>query len=236
MGFSDADLLAIVLTLKLASVVTVILLVIGIPIAWWLSQTRSSWKVPVSAIIALPLILPPTVIGFYLLLLMGPNGPVGAFTTFLGLGTLPFTFSGLVVASVIYSMPFVIQPIQNSMEAMGRRPMQVAATLRASPLNTFFTVVLPLAKPGIITASVLGFAHTVGEFGIVLMIGGNIPGVTKVISVQMYDHVEALEYQHAHLLAASLMVFSFLILLVLYLLNHKASGKTQGQLLGVKTQ
>ncbi|MBN2887616.1 MAG: molybdate ABC transporter permease subunit [Chromatiaceae bacterium] len=221
MGFSDADLQAIWLTLRLASLVTVLLLLIGTPIAWWLARTRSAWKGPVGALVALPLVLPPTVLGFYLLLAMGPNGPVGQLTESLGLGLLPFTFWGLVVASVFYSMPFVVQPIQNAIEALGERPLEAAATLRAGPWDRFLTVVVPLARPGFLTAAILGFAHTVGEFGVVLMIGGNIPGETRVVSVQIYDYVEAMDYGQAHWLAASLVIFSFLVLLVLYSLNHR---------------
>lgn len=219
------DLAAIRLTLKLASVTTVLLLTIGTPIAWWLARTRSWWKGPVGAVVALPIVLPPTVIGFYLLVTMGPNGPVGQFTQALGLGLLPFTFAGLVVASVFYSLPFVVQPLQNAFEAIGDRPLEAAATLRASPLDTFFSVVLPLARPGYLTATVLGFAHTVGEFGVVLMIGGNIPNETRVVSVQIYDHVEALEYAQAHWLAAGMVVFSFLVLLALYTLNPTGRRK-----------
>jgi molybdate transport system permease protein len=215
----DPDLAAIALTLKLASVTTLLLLLIGTPIAWWLARTRSAWKGAVGAVVALPIVLPPTVIGFYLLVVMGPNGPVGQLTQSFGLGVLPFTFAGLVVASVFYSLPFVVQPIQNAFEAIGERPLEAAATLRASPLDTFFSVVLPLAKPGYLTASVLGFAHTVGEFGVVLMIGGNIPDKTRVVSVQIYDHVEALEYAQAHWLAAGMVAFSFVVLLALYTLN-----------------
>jgi len=216
---SDSDWSAIRLTLELASVTTALLLVIGTPIAWWLARTRSAWKGAVGAVVALPIVLPPTVIGFYLLVAMGPNGPVGQFTQSLGLGVLPFTFAGLVVASVFYSLPFVVQPIQNAFEAIGERPLEAAATLRASPLDTFFSVVLPLARPGYLTATVLGFAHTVGEFGVVLMIGGNIPDKTRVVSVQIYDHVEAMEYASAHWLAAGMVVFSFVVLLLLYTLN-----------------
>jgi molybdate transport system permease protein len=225
MGFSDADLAAIWLTLRLAGVTTVLLLIIGTPIAWWLARTRSFWKGPIGAVVALPLVLPPTVLGFYLLLAMGPNGAIGQFTQWLGIGTLPFTFWGLVVASVFYSMPFVVQPIQNAVESLGERPLEAAATLRAGPWDTFFSVVLPLARPGFFTAAILGFAHTVGEFGVVLMIGGNIPGVTRVVSVQIYDHVEALEYAEAHWLAASMVIFSFLVLLALYTLNPAARRK-----------
>ncbi|CRM70935.1 Molybdenum transport system permease protein ModB [Pseudomonas sp. 37 R 15] len=216
MPLTSADFSAIWLTIKLASLTTVILLLIGTPIALWLSRTRSWWRGPVGAIVALPLVLPPTVIGFYLLLAMGPNGYVGQFTQWLGLGTLTFSFAGLVIGSVIYSMPFVVQPLQNAFAAIGTRPLEVAATLRASPWNTFFTVILPLARPGFITASILGFAHTVGEFGVVLMIGGNIPDKTRVVSVQIYDHVEAMEYAQAHWLAGAMVVFAFLVLLALY--------------------
>ncbi|BAL93969.1 molybdate ABC transporter permease subunit [Rubrivivax gelatinosus] len=219
MPFSSEDWGAIRLTLELAAVVTALLLVIGTPIAWWLARTRSWWKGPVGAVVALPLVLPPTVLGFYLLLAMGPHGPVGAFTEWLGIGRLPFTFAGLVVASVFYSMPFVVQPLQNAFEALGDRPLEAAATLRAGPLDTFFSVVVPLARPGFLTASILGFAHTVGEFGVVLMIGGNIPEQTRVVSVQIYDHVEAMEYAQAHVLAAGMVIFSFVVLLGLYTLN-----------------
>ena len=217
---------AVTLTLKLAGLTTLILLVLGTPLAWWLARTRSWWKGPAGALVALPLVLPPTVLGFYLLVTLGPNGPVGQLTQSLGLGLLPFTFAGLVVGSVLYSLPFVVQPLQNAFEAIGDRPLEVAATLRASPLDTFFSVVLPLAKPGYLTATVMGFAHTVGEFGVVLMIGGNIPDKTRVVSVQIYDHVEALEYTQAHWLAAGMVVFSFVVLLSLYTLNPTGRRKT----------
>jgi molybdate transport system permease protein len=216
MPLDSADLQAITLTLELASLTTVLLLLVGTPIAWWLTHTRSKVKGIVGAVVALPLVLPPTVIGFYLLVLMGPNGYVGKLTQALGIGLLPFTFTGLVVGSVIYSLPFVVQPLQNAFEAIGRRPLEAAATLRAGPWDTFFAVALPLARPGIITATILGFAHTVGEFGVVLMIGGNIPGRTRVVSVQIFDHVEALEYAQAHWLAGGMVVFSFVVLLMLY--------------------
>lgn len=216
---SDADFQAIVLTFKLASITTLILLLICTPLAWWLARTRSAWKGPIDALIGLPLVLPPVVLGFYLLLLMGPNGPVGRLMQFFGWEPLPFTFSGLVVGSVFYSLPFVVKPIEGAFEAMGDRPLEVAATLRASPMDTFFSVVLPQARPAYLTAGVMGFAHTVGEFGIVLMLGGNIPGQTRVLSVQIYDHVEALEYTQAHWLAGGLLLFSFLVLLALYLLQ-----------------
>ena len=218
---SASDLEAIWLTFKVATTVTVILLLIGTPIAWWLARTRSRLKGPISAIVALPLVLPPTVLGFYLLIAMGPNGFIGQLTQELGIGTLPFTFWGLIVASVFYSLPFVVQPIQNAIEAIGERPLEVAATLRAGSWDRFFTVVLPLAKPGFITAAILGFTHTVGEFGVVLMIGGNIPGQTRAVSVQIYDHVEALEYDQAHKLAAIMIIFSFVVLLSLYSFQRK---------------
>ena len=213
---SATDLEAILLTLRLAAVTTLILFVVGTPIAWWLSRTHSRLKGPVGAVVALPLVLPPSVLGFYLLVAMGPNGPVGQLTEALGIGLLPFTFWGLVVGSVFYSLPFMVQPVQNAFEAIGERPLEAAATLRASPLDRFFTVALPLSLPGFVTAGILTFAHTVGEFGVVLMIGGNIPGVTRVASVQIYDYVEALEYGNAHRLAAVLLVFSFVVLLALY--------------------
>ena len=212
----NADLAAVWLTLKLALVVTTLLLVIGTPIAWWLARTRSRLKGVIGALVALPLVLPPTVIGFYLLVAMGPHGPVGHLTQSLGLGLLPFTFPGLVIASVFYSLPFVVQPIQNAFEVIGERPLEVAATLRASPMDAFWSVAVPLARPGFLSGAILGFAHTVGEFGIVLMIGGNIPDKTRVVSVQIYDHVEALEYGAAHWLAGGMVLFSFAVLLALY--------------------
>ena len=217
MGASDLG--AVWLTLRLASITTVVLLLLGTPAAWWLAKTRSRLRAAVGAVVALPLVLPPTVLGFYLLVAMGPNGLLGQFTQSLGLGLLPFTFTGLVVASVLYSMPFVVQPLQQAFEALGDAPLEAAATLRAGPWDTFFTVVLPLCRPGFITAAVLGFAHTVGEFGVVLMIGGNIPGATRVVSVRIYDHVEALEYPQAHALAGAMLLFSFVVLLALYTLN-----------------
>ena len=216
MPLTSADFGAIWLTLQLAALTTVLLLLLGTPIAWWLAHTRSRLKGPVNALVALPLVLPPTVIGFYLLVAMGPHGPVGQLTQSLGLGVLPFTFAGLVVGSLIYSLPFVVQPIQNAFAAIGPRPLEVAATLRASPWDCFFTVVLPLARPGFLTAAVLGFAHTLGEFGVVLMIGGNIPDQTRVVSIQIFNHVEAQEYAQAHWLAGGMLLFSFLILLALH--------------------
>ncbi|MBA4152477.1 MAG: molybdate ABC transporter permease subunit [Acinetobacter sp.] len=216
MFLDDADLQALLLTIRLALVVTLILFIVGTPIAWWLARTASPWKGPVAAVVAMPLVLPPSVMGFYLLLAMGPDGPVGQLTQWLGVDPLPFTFAGLVVASVFYSLPFMVQPVQNAFEAIGSRPLEVAATLRASPLDRFFTIALPLARPGFLTAGVLTFAHTVGEFGVVLMIGGSLPGVTRVASVQIYDHVEALDYSQAHRLAAVMLVFSFTVLLALY--------------------
>lgn len=205
------------LTVKLSAVVTLILLLVGTPIAWWLARTHSALKAPVGALVALPLVLPPTVLGFYLLLAMGPNGLVGQLTTSLGLGLLPFTFWGLVVASVFYSLPFMVQPLQHAFESIGRRPLEVAATLRATPLDAFFSVALPMALPGFLTASVMSFAHTVGEFGVVLMIGGNLAGQTRVASVQIYDYVEAMQYEHAHAVALVLIGFSFIVLLALHL-------------------
>ena len=224
MSLTSADFAAIWLTLKLASLTTAILLVIGTPIALWLSRTSSWLRGPIGAIVALPLVLPPTVIGFYLLLALGPHGFLGQFTQWLGLGTLTFSFTGLVIGSVIYSLPFVVQPLQNAFSAIGTRPLEVAATLRANPWDTFFSVILPLARPGFITAAILGFAHTVGEFGVVLMIGGNIPDKTRVVSVQIYDHVEALEYAQAHWLSAAMLVFSFVVLLALYSSRKTRAG------------
>ena len=218
------DLGALALTARLAFTVTVILISVGIPFAWWLSRTRCRWKGVVEAFIALPLFLPPSVIGFYLLIAMGPDGPIGYLTQMLGIGYLPFTFEGLVVTSILYSMPFVVQPLQSTFLSINPRLLEAAATLRASPLDRFLTIVLPLSKSGLMTAAVLGFAHTVGEFGIVLMIGGNIPGVTRLASVQIYDHVEALEYSHAHWLSGIMLLFSFLVLLALYTLNADRRG------------
>ena len=222
MPLSKNDLDAVWLTLQLASLTTLLLLLIGTPIAWWLARTRSRLKQPVGAVVALPLVLPPTVIGFYLLVSMGPNGFFGQLTQSLGLGTLTFSFTGLVIGSVFYSLPFVVQPLQNAFEAIGRAPLEAAATLRANPWDAFFSVVLPLARPGFITAAVLSFAHTVGEFGVVLMIGGNIPGVTRVVSVQIYDHVEAMEYAQAHWLAGGMVVFAFVVLVLLHWLQPRA--------------
>jgi len=223
MNWSD-DLQAVTLTLELAAVVTVLLLALGLPLAWWLAHTHSRWKAPLAAFVALPLVLPPTVLGFYLLLLMGPHGWVGQATQALGLGLLPFSFAGLVIASMLYSMPFVVQPLQTAFEAIGARPLEAAATLRAGPWERFVHVALPLARRGVITAAVLGFAHTVGEFGVVLMIGGNIPGATRVISTQLYNHVESLEYPAAHRLAALLLAFSFGVLLWVYRLRNNSAS------------
>jgi molybdate transport system permease protein len=210
------DWQALLLTAKLAGVVTLLLYLVGTPLAWWLARSRSRLRGPIAAVVALPLVLPPTVLGFYLLLAMGPDGPVGAVTQALGLGLLPFTFWGLVVASVFYSLPFMVQPLQAAFEAVGRRPLEAAATLRASPVDAFFSIVVPLARPGFLTGGVLAFAHTVGEFGVVLMLGGNLAGETRVASVQIYDHVEALDYAGAHRLAAVLLAFSFVVLLAVY--------------------
>jgi len=218
---SEPDLIALWTTLKLAGLTTIILLLLGTPLAWWLAHSRNRFKVIIEALIALPLILPPTVLGFYLLITLGPNGPVGGLLEALGGQAIAFTFAGLVVGSVLYSLPFVVQPLQNAFATIGRRPLEVAATLRATPLDQFFSVVLPLARPGYLTATVLGFAHTVGEFGVVLMIGGNIPGETQVLSIAIYDHVEALEYGQAHVLSGGLLLLSFVLLLAVYTLNRR---------------
>lgn len=215
---------AIRLTLRLASVTTAILFVVGTPIAWWLSRSRGMLRNAVAAVVAVPLVLPPSVLGFYLLMAMGASGPIGAFTQWIGIGILPFTFPGLVVASVLYSLPFMVQPLQASFEAVGAGPMEAAATLRASPLDRFLTVALPLAAPGIATAGVMTFTHTVGEFGVVLMLGGNIPEVSRVVSVQIYDHVEAFEYGRAHALAGVLLAFSFAVLFLMQRLRLRGVG------------
>ncbi len=219
--FSEADLTALVITLKLAAVTTLILLLLGTPLAWWMSRTQWRFKFMLEALVALPLVLPPTVLGFYLLLVLGANGPLAGLLEALGGRSLAFTFSGLVIGSVIYSMPFVVQPLQNAFEAIGRRPLEVAATLRASPIDSFFTVAMPLARSGFLTAAVLGFAHTLGEFGVVLMIGGNIPGETQVVSIAIYDHVEGMEYENAHWLSAGLLLLSFLMLMTVYGINRR---------------
>ncbi|NJA06850.1 MULTISPECIES: molybdate ABC transporter permease subunit [Methylomonas] len=213
---NSADIATLWLTFKVACLATLIMLILGTPLAWWLARTHSRFKGFCNALVALPLVLPPSVLGFYLLVTLGPKGPIGKLTSELGLGTLPFTFPGLIVASVFYSLPFVVQPLQASFAAIGRQPLEAAATLRAGPLDTFFSVVLPLAKPGFMTATILGFAHTVGEFGVVLMVGGNIPDRTRVVSVQIYNHVEAMEYEQAHWLAGGLLLFSFTVLMALY--------------------
>ena len=212
---------AIGLTLQLATATTVVLLLIATPLAWWLSQTKSSLRAPIGALVTLPLVLPPTVLGFYILIVLGPEGLIGEITQALGLGLMSFSFSGLLIGSVIFSLPFAVQPIQYAFEAIGRRPMEVAATLRARPIDAFFSVALPLAKPGLLTATVLTFAHTVGEFGVVLMIGGNIPGETRVVSTQIYGHVEAMEYRQAHGLAAGMVMFSFVVLIALARLKKR---------------
>jgi len=221
MHFGPDDLSAIWLTLRLAGLTTLVLLLLATPLAWWLATTRSPWRTPIGALAALPLVLPPTVLGFYLLVALGPNGPGGQLTQALGLGLFPFTFTGLVIGSVIYSLPFAVQPLQHAFEAVGRRPLEVAATLRASPLDAFFSVAVPIARPGFVTAAILSFAHTVGEFGVVLMIGGNIPGQTRVVSTRIYGHVEALDYAPAHWLAGGMVVFCFIVLLGLALLNRR---------------
>ncbi|MBF0352525.1 MAG: molybdate ABC transporter permease subunit [SAR324 cluster bacterium] len=218
---NEHDLTALATSLKLAAVTTLILLMIGTPIAWWLARSRWRFKFLLEAVVALPLVLPPTVLGFYLLVALGPHGPIGRLMEMLGGRPLAFTFTGLVIGSVFYSMPFVIQPLQDAFTTVGRRPLEVAATLRASPLDRFFTVAVPLARPGFLTAAVLGFAHTLGEFGVVLMIGGNIPGQTQVISIAIYDHVEALEYTKAHWISGGLLLLSFSLLMVVYVVNKR---------------
>lgn len=221
--------MAFMVTLKLAVISTLVLLAVGTPLAWWLAHSRFKYKAIIEAVIALPLVLPPTVLGFYLLVSMGPNGPIGEAVQWLGGQPLAFTFTGLIIGSVIYSMPFVVQPLQNAFSAIGKRPMEVAATLGARPLDRFFTVAMPLARSGFITAAVLGFAHTLGEFGVVLMIGGNIPGETQVLSIAIYDHVEALEYTQAHWLSGGLILLSFLMLVSIYTVNRRFSVLPQAQ-------
>lgn len=224
---TEQDLMALWVTLQLAGITTVILLIIGTPLAWWLARSQFRFKVLVEAVVALPLVLPPTVLGFYLLITLGPQGPVGNLMQAMGGNTLAFTFTGLVIGSVIYSLPFVVQPLQTAFSTIGHRPLEVAATLGASPVDRFFTIAVPLARPGYLTAAVLGFAHTVGEFGVVLMIGGNIPGETQVLSIAIYDHVEALEYGQAHWLAGGLLLSSFLLLLAVYGVNRRFSVARQ---------
>ena len=226
---SENDLMAFMVTLKLAVISTLVLLAVGTPLAWWLAHSRFKYKAIIEAVIALPLVLPPTVLGFYLLVSMGPDGPLGEAVQWLGGQPLAFTFTGLIIGSVIYSMPFVVQPLQNAFSAIGKRPMEVAATLGARPLDRFFTVAMPLARSGFITATVLGFAHTLGEFGVVLMIGGNIPGETQVLSIAIYDHVEALEYTQAHWLSGGLILLSFLMLVSIYTVNRRFSVLPQAQ-------
>jgi len=226
MQLTAEDLSAILLTLQLASVTTVSLLVIATPIAWWLAHTQSGWRAPIAALVALPLVLPPTVLGFYLLVALGPLGPIGQFTHWAGWGSLAFSFSGLVIGSVIYSLPFAVQPLVHAFQTMGIRPMEVAATLRASKLDAFFSVAIPLAKPGFVMAAMLSFAHTVGEFGVVLMIGGNIPDKTRVVSTQIYGHMEAMEYAQAHGLAGAMLLFAFVVLLALSWVNKRNAQTT----------
>jgi len=215
------DLSVIWLTLRLAIIVTMLLLTLATPIAWWLSQTHSRWKPIIGSLCTLPMVLPPTVLGFYLLLLLGPNSPIGQFSDYIGIGNLPFSFTGIAIACAIHTLPFVVQPLQNTFESFGKRPLEVAATLRAGPFARFWTVAFPLAKPGFFTAAIMGFCHTLGEFGIVLMIGGNIPGQTRVLSVEIYNHVEAMEYEQAHWLAGGMMLISFLGLLLIYCINQR---------------
>ncbi|WP_417783910.1 molybdate ABC transporter permease subunit [Terasakiella pusilla] len=218
----------ILLTIKLAGLTTLILLLIGTPLAWWLARTHSVFKEPIGAIVALPLVLPPTVLGFYLLIALGPQSPLGQWAVSVFGQALPFSFAGLVVGSVVYSLPFVVQPVRNAFEAIGNKPLEAAATLRAGPLDAFFNVALPLARPGLMTGAVLGFAHTVGEFGVVLMIGGNIPGETKVLSIAIYDHVENLEWTQAHILSAGMLGFSFVVILVMMVLEKRLRAVRRG--------
>lgn len=223
------DMTPVWLSLKLATLTTVILLLLTTPLAWWLTSAGPRVKSLVSAVSMLPLVLPPSVLGFYLLLLLGVNGPLGQLSASLGLGSLAFSFPGLVIASLIYSFPFALQPIQNAFEAIGRAPLEAAATLRASPLDRFFSIALPLARPGLLSAAVLSFAHTIGEFGVILMIGGNIPGETKVLSIAIYDQVESLQYQQAHILSAGMVLFAFMVLFLLYWLNGRRAGNYVAQ-------
>ncbi len=212
----------ILLTIELAAITTVLMIVVGTPVAWWLARSKAWWKEGVAAIVAMPLVLPPTVLGFYLLLALGPNGPGGVLAGLWGARTLAFTFEGLVIGSIVFSLPFVVQPIRNAFEAMGDRPLEVAATLRASPWRAFWTVAVPLARPGFLTGAVLGFAHTVGEFGVVLMIGGNIPGETKVLSVAIYDYVETSRWREANILAGGMVVFAFVVILLMTVIEKRA--------------
>lgn len=218
----DISLEPVWLSLELAVVTTVVLLALSAPLAWWLARSKSAWRAPIGAVVTLPLVLPPSVMGFYILVALGPHGPLGQFTQSMGWGLLTFTFPGLVIGSLVYSLPFAVQPLQGAFEALGDRPMEVAATLGAKPIDAFFSVVLPLVRPGVFTATVLTFAHTIGEFGVVLMIGGNIPGKTQVVSTEIYTFVEAMEYEKAHILAGGMLVFSFVVLLALSFLNRRA--------------
>jgi molybdate transport system permease protein len=215
----------VLLTLKLAVLTTAVLLVVGVPLAWWLARSKSLWGQIVAAVAALPLVLPPTVLGFYLLIAMGPQGPLAPLLHILGLRTLAFSFTGLVIGSVVYSLPFMVQPVRSAFKAIGDGPLEAAATLRASPVDVFFSVALPLARGGILTGAILSFAHTIGEFGVVLMIGGNIPGKTKVLSIAIYDYVEALEWHSAHLIAGGMIVFSFFVILAMMLLEKRRDGR-----------
>ena len=220
----DISLEPVWLSLELAVVTTVVLLALSAPLAWWLARSKSAWRAPIGAVVTLPLVLPPSVMGFYILVALGPHGPLGQFTQSMGWGLLTFTFPGLVIGSLVYSLPFAVQPLQGAFEALGDRPMEVAATLGAKPIDAFFSVVLPLVRPGVFTATVLTFAHTIGEFGVVLMIGGNIPGKTQVVSTEIYTFVEAMEYEKAHILAGGMLVFSFVVLLALSFHNRRAKA------------
>ncbi|HHM04886.1 MAG TPA: molybdate ABC transporter permease subunit [Gammaproteobacteria bacterium] len=221
---SEGDWAALWITLRLALVTTLVLLLLGTPLAWWLARPGRWWKTGIEAVVAVPLVLPPTVLGFYLLTVLSPEGVLGGGWRALTGGSLAFTFTGLVIGSVLYSLPFVVQPLQNAFAAVGQRPLEAAAMLRASPLDRFFSVAVPLARRGFLTAATLGFAHTVGEFGVVLMIGGNIPGQTQVLSIAVYDHVESLDYGQAHILSAGLLLFSFVVLLAVYGVNRRLAA------------
>ena len=217
MFLSSADSTSLLLTFRLAAIVTALLFIASTPLAWWLAKSKSGVTGVIGAFVALPIVLPPSVMGFYLLVAMGPNGPIGSMIRVLGFGNLPFTFTGLVIASFFYSLPFMVQPLQAAFEKLGNKPLEAAATLRASPLDTFFSIAVPLCAPGFMTAGILTFAHTVGEFGVVLMIGGSLPGITRVASIQMFSYVEAMQYGNAHRLAATMLVFCFVVLFPLYI-------------------
>lgn len=224
----DLPIEPILLSLQLATVTTLLLLLLGMPLAWWIAHSKSPFSAVINTVATLPLVLPPSVLGFYLLIALGPQGPLSGLFHLLGISSLTFSFTGLVIGSMVYSLPFMLQPLVNSIQAIGARPMEVAATLQCAPLDAFFHVILPLAKPGIITGALMTFAHTIGEFGVVLLIGGNIPGQTQVVSTQIYTYVEGLEYEKAHFLAGAMLIFSFIVLLSLNLLNKKKKARLKG--------